>query len=216
MQNPVSLKSMEQQAFRATLADGLWDVFIGCFVLIFAIAPILSESLGDFWSSFIFLPFWGVVYLCIWLIRKYVVAPRMGRVSLGQARLKRLRNFNFAMMGVTATLFVIGLVMVVLMENPAYQTSFPFFRSLFGLSRSLLLLAGFSIAAFLLDYPRLYFYGLLLFVALPAGEWLYLNQQATHHGFPIVFGVVAGVMILTGLVQFAYMLKTNPAVQEEG
>lgn len=83
MQKQVSLRSIEKEAFRATLADGLCDVFIGCFVLIFAVSPILSESLGDFWSSFIFLPFWGVVYLCIGLTRKYVVAPRLGRVRLG-------------------------------------------------------------------------------------------------------------------------------------
>lgn len=216
MKNPVSLKSMEQQAFRVTLADGLWDVFIGCFVLIFAIAPVLSESLGDFWSSFIFLPFWGVVYLCIWLTRKYVVAPRLGRVSLGQARLKRLRKFNLALMGIIAALFIIGLAVVLFMESPAYRIYFPFFSSLFGLSGGLLLLAGFSIAALLLDYPRLYYYGLLLFLALLVGEWLYVNRLAAHHGFPIVFGLASAIIIITGLVQFAYMLKANPAVQEGG
>lgn len=216
MQDPVSLKTIEKQAFRATLADGLWDVLIGCFVLIFAIAPILSESLGDFWSSFIFLPFWGVVYLSIWLTRKYVVAPRLGRVVFGKARLKMLRKFNIAMISVITLLLIIGLATVLLIENPANENVLTNFSALFSLSRGLLLLAGFSIAAYLLSYPRLYFYGFLLLVALPVGEWLYINQYAAHHGFPIVFGVAAAIMIVTGLLQFIYMLTTYSAIRVEG
>jgi hypothetical protein len=80
MQNPISLKSAESKAFQLSFADGLWDVFIGCMFLNFAVAPFLSETMGDFWSSAIFLPFWGLVYLAIWLTRKYVVAPRIGKV----------------------------------------------------------------------------------------------------------------------------------------
>lgn len=130
--------------------------------------------------------------------------------------MKKLRKLNLAMMGFTAALLVIGLGALTFMEDPANQKAIPFFNSLFVLSKSLLLLAGFSIAAFLIDYPRLYLYGLLLFGALPAGEWLYTRQLAPHHGFPTVFGIVAGIMILTGLLQFAYMLKTNPEVPVEG
>ena len=36
---------------------------------------------------------------------------------------------------------------------------------------SLTLLAGFSLAAYFLDYPRLYIYGLLLGIAPFVGEW---------------------------------------------
>ena len=215
MQTPVSLRSIERQAFRATLADGLWDVFIGCFVLMFALAPVLSQSLGDFWSSFIFLPFWGVVYLGIWLIRKYVVTPRMGQVSLGQLRIKRLRKLNLVMLAITVALFLFGVLMFIWAEGPGGQNLVPWFGSLFGLVSGFLLLTGFSVAAFVLDYVRLYVYGLLLFAALPIGEWLYANQISAHHGFPVVFGVVAAIMIVTGLLQFLLLLKNNPAIAVE-
>ena len=81
MHPPISLKSAERKAFQSTFADGLWDVFIGVFALEFAIAPLLSKTLGDFWSSAVFLPVFGVVYLVIWLTRKYVVAPRIGTLT---------------------------------------------------------------------------------------------------------------------------------------
>lgn len=77
------------------------------------------------------------------------------------------------------------------------------------------MLVFFSAAAFILDIPRLYLYGLMLFIAPPIGEWLYQNQGASHHGFPIVFGFSAGVMILTGLVLFIRLLIIMPPVQSQ-
>jgi hypothetical protein len=81
MQHSVSLKSAERKAFQATFADGLRDVMIGCVLFMFAIAPLLSETLGDLGSSAIFLPFRGLVYLAIRLTRRYLIAPRIGMVT---------------------------------------------------------------------------------------------------------------------------------------
>jgi hypothetical protein len=74
----------------------------------------------------------------------------------------------------------------------------------------LILLVGFSLAAYLLDFRRLYLYGLLVWLAPLVGEWLYTNYQVPHHGFPITFGLVAAIMILTGLVLFVRLLRDNP------
>lgn len=214
MQNPISLKAAERRVFQATFADGLWDVFIGCFVLEFALAPLLSESLGDFWSSAIFLPFWGLVYLAIRLVRKSVIAPRIGLVSFGKARRQKLRRFSLVLAGFNTLVFVLGILAILAFEGGYLKENVNLpglFFSLFGL----LLLAGFSVAAVLLDYSRLYIYGLLAFAAPPVGEWLYAKHGASHHGFPIVFGFTAGVMVLTGLFLFVRLLKNNPAVSNE-
>lgn len=207
MQSPVSLKSAERKAFQSTFADGLWDVFIGFFALEFAIAPLLSKSLGDFWSSAVFLPVWGVVYLAIWLTRKHVVAPRIGVVSFGKVRRQKLQKFSLVMLVANVLMFVLGILAAL---------SFGKFSG-FGIASllGLFLLAGFSTAAYILDCPRLYLYGLLLFAAPLVGEWLYANHGAGHHGYPIVFGFSAGVMILTGLALFIRLLKNNPPVDDE-
>jgi len=207
MQSPVSLKSAERKAFQSTFSDGLWDVFIGFFALEFAIAPLLSKSLGDFWSSAVFLPVFGAVYLGIWLIRKNVVAPRIGTVSFGKVRRQKLQKFSLIMLIANIVIFVLGIIVAL---N---------FRRLpgFGIASflGLFLLVAFSAAAYVLDYTRLYIYGLMLFAAAPVGEWLYTNHGASHHGYPIVFGFSAGIMILTGLVLFVRLLKNNPRVDEE-
>ena len=204
MQHPVSLKSAERKAFQMSFADGLWDVFIGCIVLMFVIAPFLSQSLGDFWSSFIFLPFWGLVYLAIWLIRKYVVAPRTGAVVYNPQRRQKLRTFSIVMLCINLVVFLLGIVaMVTMSEVPGMV--YPVLLGVF-------LLFGFSAAAYILDYPRLYIYGLLLFAAPLVGEWLYTEYGVPHHGYPIVYGFVSGLMILAGLVTFVRFLYSNPIV----
>lgn len=214
MQKPMSLKSAERKVFQTTFADGLWDVLIGCFVLEFAIAPFFSRSLGDFWSSAVFLPFWGLVYLGIWLTRKYVVTPRIGTVSFGKSRKHKLRKFSVVMVVVNVLFFILGIVaFLIFSKNPSAR--FSGFWSSTPILMGVFMLVFFSAAAFILDIPRLYLYGLMLFIAPPIGEWLYQNQGASHHGFPIVFGFSAGVMILTGLVLFIRLLIIMPPVQSQ-
>ena len=211
MQTPISLKSIERKSFQTTFADGLWDVLIACLPLQFAIAQLLSKSLGDFWSSAVFLPFWAVVYLAIWLARKYLIRPRLGTVTIGKIRQKKLRLFTIVMLIVNCLALIVGFL-------AAYGFMSGGGKSL-DLSRAIPFMLGFSFlamfsfTAFILNYPRLYLYGLLLFIAPLVGEWLYRNHGATHHGYPIVFGFSAGVMILTGFILFIRLLITNPVIE---
>ena len=83
MTEKISLKAAERKAFTAAFEDGLWDVFLGCFLLMFVIAPFLSASMGDFLSSAVFIPFLGILWLVIVLIRKWVIRPRVGTMKYG-------------------------------------------------------------------------------------------------------------------------------------
>ena len=202
MSQKLSLKEAERKAFTIAFDDGLWDVFLGCFFLEFAIAPFLSERLGDFWSSAIFLPFWGLAYLAIWLIRKYIARPRIGLVKYGHARKAKLTKLSIVLLLVNLFVFILGLIAAFNFGSLSGQI----FTVIFGLS----LLVGFSLAAYFLDFPRLYIYGLLLGISPLVGEWLYVHGYATHHGFPLAFGVTCGIMILTGIIVFIRFLHNNP------
>ena len=198
----ISLKDTEQKAFQTTFADGLWDVYLGCFISMFAIAPLLSGSLGDFWSSVIFLPVWGVVYLVIRLVRRHVVMPRLGTVTWGSARKGKLRKFSLVMFVVNLAALVLGAIVAInLIHLPGQVVPF-----ILGI----LLLAGFTLAAYFLNFNRLYVYGLLVGFSPLVGEWLYTYKSVSHHGFPITFGITAVIMILTGLAIFAGFLRHNP------
>jgi hypothetical protein len=184
-------------------------VLTGCFVLVLSLAPLLSESLGDFWSSVIFLPFWGLVYLVIKLVRRHVLAPRLGQAGLNQARRRKLLKVNRMMVVIIALVLILGLLAAFVLAWSAGG----WLKSSDGLALlglGFLLMTGFSYAAYTLDYPRFYLYGILLFASPLVGEWLAQNFSAAHHGFPIVYGVVSGIMILVGLVIFVRLLVNNP------
>jgi len=164
MSSQISLKEAEQKVFKTAYNDGLWDIFLGCFFMIFVIAPYLSESLGDFWSSVVFLTFWGIVYLVIWLIRKYVVTPRIGLVKFGPVRKTKLAKFTVVMIIINVFALILGVIAAVSLGRAPGQ--------IYSIFIGIILLVGFSIAAYLLEINRLYFYGLLVWRSPLVGEWL--------------------------------------------
>jgi hypothetical protein len=202
MSKQISLKEAERKAFHTVYNDGLWDILLGCFLSMFAIAPYLSTRLGDFWSSAVFLPFWGLVYLAIRVIRRTVVAPRIGEVRFGPARVAKLTRFTLVMLAINLIAFVLGIVAALNFGRISGET----ISAVFGM----FLLAAFSLAAYLLDFGRLYVYGLLIGFSPLVGEWLWRHGYASHHGFPITFGTTAGITIVVGLILFIRLLHDNP------
>jgi hypothetical protein len=138
-----------------------------------------------------------------------VVQPRIGKVKFGAVRQKKLRKFTLIMLVLNILVFILGII-VALIVSFQDRAQFGWLISLF---LGIFVLMGFSLAGYLLDTPRFYLYGLLLLVAPPIGEWLYQNLGFTHHGYPVVFGFSAAVMILTGLVLFLRLLKNNPRIE---
>lgn len=207
MSDKISMKAAEIKVFQTSFNDGLWEIFLGCFFLEFAIAPLLSVYLGDFWSVAVFLPFWGLAYLVVSLIRRYIVKPRIGHVKLGSVRKTKLMKFTLVMLVFNSAIFILGILAAVS------------FGRVSGFAMSILvgmiLLLGFSLAAYMLDFQRLYLYGLLVGIAPLVGEWLYRQGLASHHGFPITFGTISAILILVGLAQLLRLLHNNPLPGEE-
>jgi len=206
MSQNISLKDAERKVFRTAHNDGLWDIFLGCFFLEFAITPLLSTSLGDFWSSAVFIPILLLVYLMIRLVRKNVIKPRIGVVKFGRSRINKLKKFSFVMLVVNIIAAILGFIVAMNFRRIAGET--------IPLILGMIFLIGFSIAAYFLDFSRLYLYGLLAALSPLVGEWLFINGIASHHGFPIAFGTTAGVMIIVGLVIFLRLLHNNPILIE--
>jgi hypothetical protein len=173
---------------------------------LFAIAPLLSGTLGDFWSSVIFLPFWGLVYLVLRTIRRQVVTPRIGSVTWGEMRKKKLKTGSIIMMVINVVFLLLGVISFLAPIPSGYAMSLRF---------SLMILVLSSAAGYMLDYTALYVYGVLIALAMPVGEWLFQNAGFSHHGFPAVFGTVAATMFLRGLYKFITFLKDSP-LQPEG
>lgn len=206
MEQTINLKQLERKVWTSFYEDGLGDIFLGCIVLIFALAPFLSRiGLGDFWSSAVFIPFWAIIYLLLVLLRKYVVIPRIGVVSFGRARKKRLIKFNIVMLVVLSVGLILGIVSFRESTTQGWVHNLRFIA---------IVLVCSGIAAYFLGFVRLYIYGILVALSIPVGEWLYLNAGVPHHGFPVTFGITAGIMIITGVILLSRLLRKNPRFKE--
>ena len=202
MSKQISLKQAERKVFQTAVNDGLWDLLIGSFVLMFAVGPLLSRSLGDFGATVIFVPFWLLVYVVISLFRKYVIRPRIGFVVFGPSRNRRLTRYLIVMVVANMVAFIAGTVSAFYFH--VISDWIP--MAIFGFT--VLLISSFT--AYFLNALRLFIYGLLFLLSFIVGEILYVNFNVPHHGFPITFGITAAIIIITGLVIFLRLLRENP------
>jgi hypothetical protein len=71
-------------------------------------------------------------------------------------------------------------------------------------------LVGFSLAAYATSIIRFAVYGFMFAVAPLIGEWLWRNDLANHHGYPLVFGTAATVVLIVGVIRFTTLIRTHP------
>lgn len=206
METKISLRDLEQDMFRSSIQDGIIDIQIGCMLLIFVIAPLLSKSLGDFWSSMIFLPIWGVIFLGLRAFKKKHLQPRVGIIQYGTYRKKLLKKLHLVILVFNLAVLVLGVISFILFSFLAGW--------IFPAILSILLLIGFSLAGYMLEFPRLYLYGIVVSAAPLVGEFLYQSFGFSHHGIPVTFGITATSFILTGIVILYRIMKQYPLPPE--
>jgi hypothetical protein len=206
MEQKIDLKQLESRVWTSFFEDGLGDIFLGCVILMLATAPLLTRlGWGDFWSSAVFIPFWIIMYLFLVFLRKKVVIPRIGMVSFGQARKRRMVKFNILMLVVLSVGLILGVISFRGSSTQGWVHSLRFIA---------IVLICSGLAGYFLGLVRLYIYGLLVAASFPIGEWLFSNFGVPHHGFPVTFGITSGVMILTGVILFLRLLHKNPRLKE--
>lgn len=207
MTTKTSLKELEKSMYRVSTQDGILDIQIGFMLLVFVLPIYLSDRLGDFWSSVVFLPLWVIVIYGFRAYRKRVVQPRIGKIQHGTYRKKRLKRLNIIILVFNLIALLLGILSFIqFKEVSGWIVSARF---------SIIILLGFSLAGYMLDFPRIYLYGILISTAPVVGEYLYQYHGFSHHGFPVTFGFLSFVLIVTGLFILIRLLKKYPSQDKE-
>jgi hypothetical protein len=195
----IDLVEAERRSFRSATDTGLWDLRVAALASMFAIVPFWSATLGDFWSALAYVPVLLVVFGVLRWVRERHVRPRVGVARFGAYRRGRLRRYTVVMLVVNVIALVAGAVAAVRFDSgPTWLYPFAF-----GLS----LLVMFSAAAYYLEIPRFFVYGLLLIGGSLVGEELFRQGQVTHHGYPVVFGSSAVLIATVGLIRLGSILR---------
>ena len=125
----------------------------------------------------------------------------MGIVKPGPARKAKLLKVNIILLIILFAGFLVGLLYPKL--SPAANIVFP-------ITFSMMILSLFSISAYYLNINRLLYYGMVISLAPITGEILWQNGLVSHHGYPLVFGIVSSFLIIAGIFYFIRFLRENP------
>lgn len=195
----IDLVETERRSFKAATDTGLWDIGVAAMASMLAVVPFWSARMGDFWSAAAYMPILLIVFWVLRWVRERHVTPRVGVARFGAYRRGRLQRFTAVMLVVNVIALGAGAVAALRFDSGLTWT-YPF---VFGLS----LLVMFSAAAYYLEIPRFFFYGLLLIGGSLVGEELFRRGQVTHHGYPVVFGTAAVLIATVGMVRLLVILR---------
>ena len=158
-------KQIERRVFTSFFQAGIIEAFTGIFLLQLGFPALFSRSgFGDLESALLTLPIAVVLLIAVFLVRKSVVAPRLGHVKFLPERRRRLSKL---MIVPILTLIAGAIVGYIFAENA------PLRHALIGQIPFILVpIIVFSAAAYFLDMKRLYVYGAIVGLVFPLGKYL--------------------------------------------
>ena len=189
---------------------GFYDIMIGFIVFGMAFGPIFREGLPSPYRYFLW-PLILVVIACllIFIIFKYVIQPRTGIFKPGPS----LKSTGKKLLIVLTVQFIIHMTFIILLvigNNPGIHIE----GILFVLVIGLFFMPIFVIMAYLLKYPRLYFIGMLIWLAIFINELTY-DVIDSRIRWPISFGISGAIILFMGIVIFIRFLRRYPLPKKE-
>ena len=213
----LSLEEAERHAFRLSSSqDGLYDIFIGTYIALLSTTPWLDEvGMRNPWDVILALGLGLLIFLGVILLKKFVVAPRIGQVRYGAERKQRLKRLAIGM----AIIFLLTVALFGMTVSAIYLRE-PIFKGKIGWSLPLDLVhtaAGvfifgiFSLIGYMNDYVRLYFYGFIFGLGYVISTTL---QDITGNPFYWPWALAGLIAALIGLILFTRFLRDYPLPQE--
>ena len=156
---------IERRVFTSFFQDGCIEAFTGIFLLQLGLPALFSRSgFGDLQSALITLPIALILLIIVFLVRKFVVTPRLGRVKFLPDRRRRLSKLIIVPILTLTASAIVGFIFA---ENASLR------HILIGqIPFSLSPIIVFGTAAYILDMKRLYVYGVIVGLVFPLGKYL--------------------------------------------
>ena len=195
MVSDVNLKEIQRKVYVSFFQDGLWDIFLGLFIVGWGLA-ILTEAAYLAGMSFLGL------YFVIWGLKKWVTYPRIGYARFSATSRRRI-TARFLILGTVVLL--LGLLAAVVWgigTRPQWLADY------FPLIFNGMLAAVICFVAYWARVNRFYLHAALIFLGAVFHLWLGIGWE---------FGFIGagGIIVVIGLGMLASFLRKYPRMVEE-
>ena len=192
MTEKINLKEIEKKSYRFTYKDGIYDIAYGALLLSFALAPILREIIS-LWYVLVVIP---PAPLIILLGKKYITSSRIGIVKFDKKRTKSLKKavlISAVLIPMTIIIFILTLMN---MFPGNIGSAIDGFAVPIGAGIFAILLL--SIIGYIIDFPNMYLYGILIGLGIPISEILQRLIGSPLDSL-ITFGTAGIILLIFGL-----------------
>jgi hypothetical protein len=161
----------------------------------------------DFFITFIFI---GIGLTFFLTTKKFITKPRLGVVKFGFKRKGRKLK---TLIVLSINLVVLLVLYIIRFAYPELILKFPGYLD--GLILGLLFItAPISFAAYFIQYPRFYLYGILVGISFFLSDIFSIFISEPFDTL-IVFSLLSGIMIITGIMYLFKFLQKYPISKEE-
>ena len=196
MSEILNLKEIKRQVYLYYSEDGLIDLAIG--LVIFGFGALLLADLPAMVGVL------GLIPLLIWYLgKRYLTIPRIGSIQPDQGMKKQFVGFSINMIAIGVGVFLLfiltpGTGTELLADHPL---------ALFGFMLALAI----SALGLLMKTNRMYYYAMLVFLAMAIGE--ILNKSIITVDLYLLSVIIAGgIIIVSGIVVLVKFLNKYPIV----
>jgi TctA family transporter len=195
MVEDINLKEIQRKIYLSFFQDGLWDIFLGLFILGWGLAILteLAYLVGAFFIG---------IYFTVWGVKKWLTYPRIGYARFSETSRRRI-TARFVILGTVVLL--VGVMMAVVWgigARPQWLADY------FPLVFNGILAAIVCFVAYWARANRFYLYAVLIFLGAVFHLWV---------GIPWEFGFIGagGIIVLIGVGILINFLRRYPKMDEE-
>ena len=187
MTQDADLKIIQRKVYMSYFQDGVWDIFLGIFVLGWGLS-MLTEA--------VYLPgaLFMVLYFTIWGIKRWLTYPRIGYVKFSSTSRRRIKARFVILLTVV---LLLGVLMGVLMgtgTRPQWLSDY------FPLLFSGMLAVIVCLVAYWVRVNRFYLYAALIFLGAVFHQWLGIQWEFGFIGAGSII-LAIGFAILIGFLR---------------
>ncbi len=215
MSQNITLKEAQRRAFRlATFQDGLWDIFLGCSLIMMSFYSLLRSALGPALNLLLLLGVLVILLVGVFVTKRSISIPRAGLVRFGPAQkatIKKLQVMTLVFFLGTFTFWI--LVVTQTIQQPDWSSAPDWLRDLdVDILFTALTIAFFGLVAHVLGIPRLHLYGWLLGLGNLLSTILDLFHGFSFH-LPML--IAGATILLVGVVLVIRFVRRYPIPEEE-